>query len=109
MKIDLSAWSLRLPRGAALRLTAARGVEVRALEGRVWLTEEGSPEDVFLGAGDAHTIGNNGRVVIQADRDAALVLEAPGGALPPARLGALRCGWAFTARSAMRMTQSSSG
>lgn len=76
MKIDLSAWSLRLPADAALRLSAARGVKVRGVEGRVWLTEEGSLDDVFLCGGDAHEIAGNGRVVIQADRDAVLVLEA---------------------------------
>ncbi len=79
MKIDLSDSSLRLPAGAALRLSDACGVRVLGLEGRVWLTEEGSPDDVFLCSGDAHLIGRNGRVLIQADQDAALALEAAGG------------------------------
>ena len=87
MKIDLSDSSLRLPAGAVLRLSRARGVKVLGLEGRVWLTEEGSPHDVFLCSGDTHLIGCDGRVVIQADQDAALVLESTAGcALPAARL-----------------------
>lgn len=83
MRIDLSAWSLRLPVNAALRLSAARGVKVRGIEGRVWLTEEGSLADVFLCQGDAHVIASDGRVVIQADRDAVLVLEAAASKLLP--------------------------
>ena len=79
MKIDLSDSSLHLPAGAALRLSKARGVKVLGIEGRVWLTEEGSPDDVFLCGGDTHLIGCDGRVVIQADRDAALVLESTAG------------------------------
>lgn len=101
MKIDLSAWSLHLPSGAAMRLEAARGVTVRGVEGRLWLTEEGSAEDVFLCAGDAHAIRTDGRVVVQADDDAALVLESAGRALPPARLGGPR-GWLARAALPLR-------
>lgn len=76
MRIELSAVSLQLPRGATLRLRAVRGLVVHGRGGRLWLTEEGSPDDVFLHAGQTYVVAGGGRVVIGAEVDAALALQA---------------------------------
>lgn len=81
MRIDLSSMNLELPRGAALRLQAARGTRIVGRGGRLWLTEEGSAEDVFLRCGDAYVVRGDGRVVVGADEDAAVMLDASGGSL----------------------------
>ncbi len=84
MRIDLTAVRLALPRGAALRLREARGLRIEGRCGRLWLTEEGSLDDVFLRDGDAYVVRGNGRVVVGADEDATVVIDRG------ARSGALR-------------------
>jgi hypothetical protein len=78
MRIDLTRVSLDLPRGASLRLSDARGTRIVGGGGRRWLTEEGSAEDVFLRRGDAYVVRGDGRVVVGADEDAAVVVDASG-------------------------------
>lgn len=77
MHIELSALSLQLPRGATMRLEAVRGLIVLGRSGRLWLTEQGCGEDVFLHAGDCYKVVASGRVVIGAEQDASLALQAP--------------------------------
>lgn len=43
-----------------------RPLELRCVKGRVWLTEEGSLEDVLLDAGEVFTTERRGRLVLQA-------------------------------------------
>lgn len=76
MRIDLSAVSLQLPRGAAVRLRAVPGLVVCGRAGRLWLTEEGVLADVFLHAAERYVVAGSGRVVIGAEQDATLVLQA---------------------------------
>ncbi len=63
---------IALNEGDTLRLRGARGlrVQVAALAGGeaplLWLTEEGEIDDVFLRAGDVHTLRRAGRVVASA-------------------------------------------
>ena len=89
MHIELSALSLQLPRGATMRLEAVRGLIVLGRSGRLWLTEQGCGEDVFLHAGDRYTVAGGGRIVIGAEQDAALALQAP----EPVRRGRGRSPW----------------
>ena len=49
-----------------LRLSRAAGTRITVLGGRVWLTESGSRDDVFLSAGQSHVVAGNGAVVIEA-------------------------------------------
>jgi len=67
MEVSLSALSLRLPQGATMRLEAARGAELRVRGGTLWLTEEGRPDDVFLGPGASWRLRADGRTVVEAD------------------------------------------
>jgi hypothetical protein len=77
MEVLLSTLPLQLPRGGTLRLEAARGVSVRVRSGRLWLTEQGLPDDVFLGPGDAWRLCGNGRVVVEADATSRFELVGP--------------------------------
>lgn len=77
MEVTLSALSLQLPPGGTMRLDAARGVTVRVHDGRLWLTEQGLPEDVILGPGECWRLRAEGRVVVQADSASRFELARP--------------------------------
>lgn len=79
MRVFASALSLQLPRGGTLRLTAARGAQVRAISGRLWLTEENLPDDIFIGAGQHYTLRTDALTIVEADHPS--VLELSGGGL----------------------------
>lgn len=78
MEVSLSALSLRLPQGATMRLEAARGAELRVRGGTLWLTEEGRPDDVFLGPGASWRLRADGRTVVEADSASDFELVGPG-------------------------------
>lgn len=74
MEVSLSVLSLQLPRGGTMRLRSARGVVMRVRCGRLWLTEQGLPDDVILGPGDSWRLRVDGRVVVEADSASQLEL-----------------------------------
>jgi hypothetical protein len=78
MEVSLSALSLRLPQGATMRLEAARGAELRVRGGTLWLTEEGRPDDVFLGPGASWRLRADGRTVVEAGSASDFELVGPG-------------------------------
>ena len=63
---------ITLNEGDSLRLRGAAGMRVQvaalatAAAPLLWLTEEGETDDVFLSAGDVHTLRRAGRVVASA-------------------------------------------
>lgn len=58
-------YELRTPGVLALQLQACS--EVRVVTGRLWLTLEGFPEDVWLQAGDVWTSPANARLWMSAE------------------------------------------
>jgi len=64
-----------------LRLSDARGAALRVLRGRVWITQEGSPDDVFLEAGATHRFTRDGTAIVSAEsgrgHSAVVMFEAP--------------------------------
>ncbi|WP_114973039.1 DUF2917 domain-containing protein [Rhodoferax ferrireducens] len=56
---------LRTPGVFAFQLQACS--EIRVVTGRLWLTLEGFPEDVWLQAGEAWTLPANGRLWLSAE------------------------------------------
>ena len=52
-----------------LRLKDARGVPLKVLRGRAWITENGSPQDSFLSAGTSYAVRGNGLVLVSAEQD----------------------------------------
>lgn len=67
-------WTVELNPGSVLRLPPGTTVGCRA--GSVWLTEYRPGRDVLLAAGDAHTAGGAGPVVVTGRAAACLVLGA---------------------------------
>lgn len=66
MKSATVCRTLDLPSGSVMPLHIAPGGQVRTLYGRVWLTEEGSPDDVFLAGGEEVRLVTRGVAVIEA-------------------------------------------
>ena len=61
-----AARSYCLAAGELVRLRHARGAEVTVLSGRLWITEESSNEDVWLGAGEHASLGRDGLAILEA-------------------------------------------
>jgi len=78
-----------LERGEVLRVDDSRAVLVQVAGGRVWITEEGMPEDIFLGAKDCHRLTRRGAALIEALGPARIVLTSPDPADHPARMTTL--------------------
>jgi len=55
-----------LPIGSVVPFKPAAGERVRVLFGRVWITEEGSPHDAFIGSGEEMRLGGGGLAVVEA-------------------------------------------
>jgi hypothetical protein len=118
---------LALASNAAISVEARAGTELRSLEGRVWITQEGDVQDYIVPAGMRYTAGRSGRVVVNAVDGAAQVavtwrVPEAAGAFAPSRVSLdyesiaelkraarvarsrevarlVRCGWAWLARA----------
>lgn len=79
MRFELRRMPIGLDRGTALNIDDAVGATLRVVRGRVWVTQEGSLDDVFLDAGSGHTFRRAGRIVISAENASAatVVFDAP--------------------------------
>ncbi len=55
----------------------AIGTRIDCLRGRIWVTEQGSSDDVVLEAGESYEITRRGVAVVQALREAFIALRAP--------------------------------
>jgi hypothetical protein len=66
-----------LPRDRTLRIADGRAHVVAVFEGQVWLTHDGDSRDVFLEAGDSFTFDRPGVTLVQAMRDARLLVSDP--------------------------------
>jgi ferric-dicitrate binding protein FerR (iron transport regulator) len=66
----VSVESVALARGELLRLDAACGVDVSVESGRVWITQESNPRDVWLTAGESVHLDGEGLALLEADRQA---------------------------------------
>lgn len=64
-----------LARGEVVSLHGRRGQTLEVLSGRVWLTQTGGSGDHFIAAGQQHTLGQTGRVVIEGDSNASACLK----------------------------------
>jgi len=86
---------VELEAGDVLPLERASGVRLVCLEGSLWVTEERTPVDVVLAAGEFHAVENGGRTLVQAMGRSRLAVAAAGktaevafGAISQVRLAA---------------------
>ncbi len=81
MKFTMKRMAINLAHGATLNVEDPADTTIRVLRGRVWITQEGSVDDVFVAAGAGHTFRSDGRALISADGAdavaATLVFDAP--------------------------------
>ena len=68
--------ALQLGDGQLLRWQQAVPVTLRVLQGRVWVTRPGDPDDHFLDAGAALRLARGGGVLIGAEGAAQIAIEA---------------------------------
>ena len=66
---------IALARGELLRLDTARGLRVAVESGRIWITQESDPRDVWLAAGESVQLCGAGLSLLEADRHAHVRIE----------------------------------
>jgi len=66
METGLEERSVRLAADQTLRLRGAAGWAITCCAGTVWITQEGDPRDIFLGAGESFTLDRAGLALIYA-------------------------------------------
>ena len=79
MKFTIDKMPIGLSTRKPLNIDDARGFTLRVLRGRVWVTQEGSGDDVFLDPGSGYHFRHDGRVVISVEGsdEATLVFDGP--------------------------------
>lgn len=73
MSDSLRQVMIRLRKDDVRRLPGRRGDGVAVFEGRVWITEDGSPLDTVLEAGQSQTFESAGDLLVQGLTDAVLI------------------------------------
>ena len=71
-----------MAKGSMLRIEDGVGVQVRVLEGELWLTQEGSPSDHMLLAGQSFRIDRPGLTIAQAFKRSLVGLSSPVPGMP---------------------------
>jgi hypothetical protein len=82
---------VRLPARAIHTLEGAKGLQITAIGGTVWLTQAMDPRDIILTRGQSFILDRPGRAVVYALKDAAIVV-GPAGHVAAAGLAA-PAGW----------------
>lgn len=67
MRIDMKRTTLNVTTEAPLYISDPGGAAVRVVQGQVWITQEGSTDDLFLRAGDVLAFEKAGTVVLSAE------------------------------------------
>jgi hypothetical protein len=75
MKIDFVSNELCLTKSNPIRLTKARGVRIRCVGGRIWITTPDKLADTFLGVGESYWVASQGLVLVESISDGRVRLE----------------------------------
>lgn len=78
-----AAGPMSLPRGAVHVIEDGEGLQVTAISGAVWITQAADVRDVTLTLGRSFVLDRNGRTVVYALSNAAIVV-GPAGPIPRA-------------------------
>jgi hypothetical protein len=74
-----------LPGGRVLRIDDGAGRGIAVFDGMVWITQTGDERDVFLRGGESFHFDRGGIALVEALRDARVVMwDGPSGGLPAA-------------------------
>lgn len=84
---------LQLTRGELVAWDRPQAMRLRVLAGLVWVTRERDLGDHFLHAGDSFVLHPRSRTLIQAEREARLIVEPVAGDRPGPRSGRGRRAW----------------
>jgi len=83
MNNDLNQAASVLNKGRLQRIEDGQGSRVLCISGCLWLTQQDSPCDIVLNAGDEASLSHGGTTIVMALSDSRwLHSEAPGGATP---------------------------
>ena len=69
-----------LPGGSLLRIDDCAGVLIHVVEGEIWVTQDGSPKDHVLQAGQSLQISRGGATIAQAFKRSLVSLSSPASA-----------------------------
>ena len=84
---------LQLTRGELVAWDRPQAMRLRVLAGLVWVTRERDLGDHFLHAGDSLALHPRSRTLVQAEREARLIVEPVGGHRPGPPSGRGRLVW----------------
>lgn len=86
MHLSLGNEVIQLAAGRPLALRGARKLELECIEGAVWLTLEGEPEDYLLAAGERKRIERGGLALVEGNPAGAIrLIGAKSRAIHPTR------------------------
>ena len=77
MNIQLNQNGLCLKRNQVLTVRGGIGHSILCDSGTVWVTQDGDPRDIILGAGEAFTLDRNGPAVVQAFEPGSISITRP--------------------------------
>jgi hypothetical protein len=82
-----------LPARSVHIIEGGRGLEVTAIRGAVWITQARDARDIVLARGRSFVLDRNGRAVVYAMSDAAIVVGPAGHITPAAGAAAEEAAW----------------
>src|SRR5262249_43310622 len=74
MNIHLQQGRLQLKRSKYIEVIDGRGSSVQCVFGSLWVTQDGDPRDIVLGAGENFTLDRDGLAIVYATIDSSLVV-----------------------------------
>ena len=75
MHLTPSPQAAHLRRRQTFNLRAKKGQRIEVRSGQIWLTQDGDPRDVILGANQCFTLDRSGHALVSALDDSTIVLR----------------------------------
>lgn len=75
MRLELTPQPAYLARRQTFSLRTRKGQSIECRSGQLWITQDGDPRDVILGAEECFTLDRNGQTLVSALEDASFMLR----------------------------------